>query len=218
MKIHNNQIPIFLLLLLLGSACGDLGSGTLNFGGSDDDDDTSGDDDDTSGDDDDDTSGDDDDASGDDDDASGDDDTSGGDDDDTPPGSDHELSGDYEGEVWMMIDAPSGGGGGGGDDEEPTCRGEAGLEVEADGRFSTEAECRINWLNLTYSFELEGTVSSSNQFVGEVSERNSWTEDVSHYETFGWLKEGKIFLEWDGATPGVGRASRPYTGLFWFSL
>jgi len=112
----------------------------------------------------------------------------------------------------MVIDTP------GGNDDEPTCTGEAELEVESDGRFNAEADCLISWLNLTYSFELEGTVSSSNQFVGAVTETNSWTGDVSTYEAVGWLKDQKIYLEWDGDTPGAGRTSRPYAGSFWFSL
>ena len=222
MKIHNWYLS-FSLALFLGAAlgCGDLGSGTLSIGapGDDatvtDDDDTVTDDDDTATDDDD-TVTDDDDTVTDDDD----DDDDDGDDDDTAPGQDHELTGDYDGEIWMFIEMPSGGGpGGGGGDDEPACIGDAELDIDKDGDFTVEADCTITWLSLTYSFEVEGTVSGSLQFVGEATESNSWTNDVSHYESLGWVKEGdKVLIEWEGVTPGQGRTSRPYLGQGWFRL
>jgi len=219
MKISDWYLTSCLVLFVaLMWGCGDLGSGTLSIGAPDDDD-TTADDDDTTADDDD-TTADDDDTTADDDDTTADDDDDDDDDDDTVPGQDHELTGDYEGSILMFIETPGGGpGGGGGGGGDPTCSGDAELEVEDDGEFSVEGECTIGWLSLTYSFELEGTVSDSLQFVGEATETNSWTNDVSHYESLGWIEDGeKILIEWDGQTPGQGGASRPYLGQAWFRV
>jgi hypothetical protein len=213
------------LIVLLCSAwgCGDLGSGTLSVGTLGDDDTVADDDDTVADDDDDDTVADDDDTVADDDDTVADDDDTVADDDDTTPAQDHELEGDYEGSIWMLIDMPSGGGGGGpgggGGGDEPTCEGDAELEVDADGDFSVVGDCTITALWLTYSFEIVGTVSGSLQFVGEATESNSWTSEVSHYKSLGWVEEGdKVLIQWEGDTPGQGRSSRPYVGQGWFRL
>jgi hypothetical protein len=117
----------------------------------------------------------------------------------------------------MFIETLSGGGGGG--DDEPACIGDAELDIDKDGDFTVEGDCTITWLSFTYSFEVEGTVSGSLQFVGEATESNSWTSAVSHYESLGWVEEGdKVLIEWEGVTPGQGRTSRPYLGQGWFRL
>jgi hypothetical protein len=230
MKISKSLDCVLLALVvfaLLG--CNDLGSGTLLLGGgSGDDDDTASGDDDTASGDDDTASGDDDTASGDDDTASGDDDTASGDDDDTAPGDDdtvpgddddgpdgpHQLTGDYEGDFLMFVDLP-----GGGQNLEEACEGEVELEIEPDGRYEAWAECEwMVWGGPDYEFQLEGTVTTSLQFNGEVYGSNSWNQEVGQSTSIGYIKDGYIKLQWDGVTPGQGQLSRPYEGVAWMEV